>query len=651
MTLSIERSRSRRPITWLTLLGVLLLPVIIGGILVTALYNPVSRLGSMNAAIVNQDEPVTINGQVAPLGRQLTAGLVKGSDAADTSNLDWTISNADDAAKGLADGTYSAVITIPKGFSAAATSVSDGATAKQATISIETAPNALIVDDAITAQIATTATSVFGQELSKTYLQNVFVGFSTLSTKLGDAANGATQLATGAQSAAAGAAELPGGATKLGSGATSLASGATSLASGLDTLASSTSKSASGAGQLAAGITQTSDGLTNSGITAAAQQAAGYTATAANETATVASTVGGLNADCVASGASTAYCERVRNAASAAGTAATSAGTANGHAQGVSTGVAKLISGTTAGLAQISSSAQSLSSGLSQIASGTSQSATGARGLSSGATQLSSGAADLSTGAQSLSDGVATLATGTSDLATGLHTAASSVPSYTDAQSTQLATVVSNPVTATGVDTNIFGASAIPLLAMLALWFGGFGSFIALQAVSRHTLTSRRPSALIALRSLAPAAVIGAVQGLLVAGIVQVAASYDWGSWWVFAALCVIAGVAFAAVNQALVAVFGGAGRWISGLIGVLAVATGVVSTVPGVLSGIAGLMPTAPAYNAMLAALTSAGGLGAGVAGLAIWSLLAFIATTLAVASRRTVSARTLLAASPIPA
>jgi hypothetical protein len=51
---------------------VLLLPVLIGGILVAALYNPAERLDNMNAAIVNEDEPVTIDDQYVPLGRQLT---------------------------------------------------------------------------------------------------------------------------------------------------------------------------------------------------------------------------------------------------------------------------------------------------------------------------------------------------------------------------------------------------------------------------------------------------------------------------------------------------------------------------------------------------------------------------------------------------
>ncbi len=58
--------------------------------------------------------------------------------------------------------------------------------------------------------------------------------------------------------------------------------------------------------------------------------------------------------------------------------------------------------------------------------------------------------------------------------------------------------------------------------------------------------------------------------------------------------------------------------------------------------------MPTAPAYNGMVAALTSAGGYGAALAGLVIWAVLAFAATIIAVVRRRTTTARAVLKASP---
>lgn len=669
--LAIERARSRRPVTWLTIVGVLLLPVVIGGILVAALYNPVERLDSLTAAVVNEDEPVTIDGQTVPLGRQLTAGLVEGSEDLD-SNLTWTISNADDAASGLADGTYAAVITIPENFSAAATSTQPGEVPEKATIEVQTPPDSLIVDDAITAQVANAAASTMGTELSSVYLENVLLGFTTLGDQLGTAADGAQQLADGAQQAADGAAELPGGIAQLGDGAGQLASGATELANGLGQIGDGIGGAAGGARELGAGLDAAAAGVNNQQLLDAANASSTNAGTAAQQTQALAlllgnpdtknpglaQQLGALYAQCnpVASGA--AFCTQLGAlaaglgaAAEDAGTAAVSAGTAAGYAGPTARGIATLMSETSAGLTGAANGARELASGLDQLQSATGRSAEGARQLSSGASQLASGAGQAADGATTLADGIAELATGNQELASGLATASESLPSYTDAEATDLATVVADPVEATGVGTSLFGASAVPLLATLALWFGGLGTFIALQAVSRRALTSRAPSALLALRSYLPAAALGAVQGLLVAGVVQLAASYSWAEWSAFAAVSVVAGIAFAAVNQALVAVFGGAGRWIAALVGVLAVATGVVSTAPGALSDIAGFMPTAPAYEGMLAALTSASGIGAAFAGLVIWTLIALAATMLAVARRRTTSARALLEATPVTA
>ncbi len=664
MTLHIERARSRRPVTWLTLIGVLLLPVVIGGILVAALYNPVERLDGLQAAIVNEDEAVDIDGQLVPLGRQLTAGLVEGSDE-QPSNLTWTISNADDAAEGLADGTYTAVITIPENFSAAATSTRPGETPERATIEVQTPPDSLIVDDAITAQVTTAAASLMGDQLSQVYLENVFLGFTTLGDQLGEAASGAHDLADGAGQAGDGARALADGFPQLSSGAGGLADGAGALQSGLGTIANGTRDAASGASQLAAGVNQGAADLEASGLvpdqlTQVAGGAAAATSAAATEAKAASDSLRTLADTCTQS---EAFCEQLD---AAAVSTATASAALNGNGTAQNPGAVFLTTSTRDGLAQFDSAATAqfaaqfrtiagnvaaLGGGLTQLADGVDQSAAGAGQLSSGASQLAGGLDEAGTGASSLADGVAAIADGTSTLADGLDQASTALPSYSDTEASSLADVVANPVAADGVGTSLFGASAIPLLSMLALWFGGLGTFIALQAVSRRALTAREPSALLALRSFAPGAAIGAAQGLLVAGVVQLAASYEWGQWWAFAGVSVVAGIAFAAVNQALVAVFGGAGRWGSALIGVLAVAAGVVSTVPGVLSSLAGLMPTSPAYNGMVAALTESAGVGAALAGLTVWAVLSFGATVLAVARRRTTSAHALLMAAPAAA
>ncbi|OCG76211.1 YhgE/Pip domain-containing protein [Microbacterium sediminis] len=739
---TLERARSRKPITWLTVIGVLLLPAVIGGVLVAALYNPTERLENMSAAIVNLDEPVTIDGQYTPLGRQLAAGLVEGSDDLD-SNLDWVLSNEDDASEGLRDGTYQAIVTIPEEFSAAATSSGQSLAgsddpAQKATIEVTTAPDARLVDGAITAQVADVATATLGDMLSEATLSNLLIGFTTMGDQLGDAADGAAQLATGAGEARGGADQLSSGATQLAdgigtlgdgigqlaTGASAATDGATQLADGIATLAGGlrgdgtpanpglaggAAALSDGAGQLATGLDQVNAGLNGDGTAAnpglapsADQLAAGLAqgveqiratdivpaeleqaaAGAAQGAQGLADGLEGLSAACRVS-AAPAFCDQLDAlAASAPGVAQAAAGTqrgltsindtvpgatadglapAVGGAQQLAGGLGTLAANTPAlasgahdlasgasgladGATQSADGVDQLAAGASSLASGLGQLTTGAEQAAAGTPQLADGASQLSTGASELGDGLGELAGGASSLAGGLDQAVAAVPSYGESEAQDLASVVADPVGADGTDDSLFGASAIPLLAAVVLWFGALATFLALRAVTARALTSRRSSVLLAGGALLPAALIGAVQGALVAGVAQLAAGYDAATAWAFLGASMLVGIGFAAVHQALVAVFGGAGRWIAAIVGALALAVGIVSTLPDALRGVTSFLPTTTAFDALLAVATGTDGAGAAIAGVLIWAVLAFLVSTIAVARRRSVSAKALL-------
>ncbi|UJP08984.1 YhgE/Pip family protein [Microbacterium sp. KUDC0406] len=679
MTL-IERARSRRPITWLTIIGVLLLPVVIGGLLVAALQNPTQSLDRMTAAIVNLDEPVTIDGQYTPLGRELSSGLVEGSDDMD-SNLTWVISNEDDAAEGLGDGTYQAVVTIPKNFSRNATSggqaIADGGgSAQQAQIQVTTPQDARVADDLITSQIANVAATSMGSMLSEATLGNVLIGFGTIGDQLSEAADGADQLASGAKDAAKGAAALPAGAqgladganqlssgaSQLGDGAGELAAGASQLGSGLDTIAGKTREVGAGATKLGAGLTSGAAALEKSGLVpddltkaangsaqASAGVADGVTKLSAGMDELLGYCAGRMETDPVCIGLTQMKDGMPELIDGANLSSQAAAGTAAGLGQFDAQATKKL----STQLSTAGSGATALASGLGQLAGGIDQSADGARGLSTGASkiatgndgiatgaaQLGDGATQLADGATELGSGLDKLAGGTGDLADGLHTASSSLPSFSEKESTSLASVVTNPVKADVANSSLFGATAIPLLVAIVLWFGSLASYVVMRAMPERVLTSRRSSMALALRGFWPAALIGAAQGVLVSLIVQIVADYDAATWWSFAGIAVLAGIAFAAVNQALVAVFGGIGRWVGVLVGVLAVATGLISTVPGWLASLGAAMPTAPALSGLIDAS------GAAAAGLVVWAVLSLLATTLSVALRRTTSAKAVLA------
>ena len=158
MTRRITPATPSRRITWFTLLGLVLVPLAAGAVLLAGLWDPTARLHHVTAAVVNEDQPVTIKEQTVPLGRRLAAGLVDGGDT----NYTWVLTDAADARSGVADGTYAAVVTIPKAFSAAATSTAGGAaSARQATIDVATTNRSRALDNALTAVITSTARQVF----------------------------------------------------------------------------------------------------------------------------------------------------------------------------------------------------------------------------------------------------------------------------------------------------------------------------------------------------------------------------------------------------------------------------------------------------------------------------------------------------------
>ncbi|MEU4363359.1 hypothetical protein [Promicromonospora sp. NPDC023987] len=438
--------------------AVALLPLMILGLLISALWNPQDRLDTVKAAIVNLDEPVEVEGQTVPLGRQLAAGLVSGGETADAAageaaavpasdaSYDWEIADASSAADGLADGTYAAVVTIPEGFSAAATSFGgdDPAEARQATIDVATPANGRVLDDALAQVVAQTATGVLGSTLTETYVDNVLVGFSTLSEELGKAADGADQLADGATEAGEGAEELADGAHQTSAGVAGLGDGVSSLAGGAGEWASGAGEWAAGADQAAAGVDRLADG--------AGQSAAGAAdlASGADELATgtagVADGVKGLAGGLAETSAS------LQGTSGAPGPAAAATQLATG-ATGVSGGVAELVDGLEkacavpavdprlialceqlpelkkldAGAKQVAEGAAGLAGTPGKKPTGLYELQAGIAGLSQGANELSVGAEQVSGGASALADGAHQLSDGLTELQTGADQAAAGV--------------------------------------------------------------------------------------------------------------------------------------------------------------------------------------------------------------------------------
>lgn len=630
------RALASGPLTWRTWTGLIAVPLIIMGLLTWAFWTPDTNHGTAKAAVVNTDEPVQVNGQTIPLGRQLAGDLTHSEDSAYT----WVLTDADDAAAGLADGSYAATVTIPKDFSARATSAATGKPldARQAQLQVQTSDAAGVTDPGLADHIAQATQRTLNQQIVQTYLDNVYIGFTTLHQQVGQAADGAAQLADGTRQLSDAAAQLATGADQLADGTAQLAAGSGKLASGLTQAERDTAQLPALTRQLADGADQVADGN---------EQLAGVVVPLANRIIAAIDAVPSASSaarqfrqladECTGTAA---FCGELRQAADRFATDAgkidgvkatvrANAVKARDSVQALATGARKVADGN----AQLATKSRELAAGIASAASG-------ARQLDSGVRAADSGAHRLADGAGQLKDGATKVDSGAQELATQLAKGRDQVPSYTDAERAHLKTVAADPSTATTDGTPI-GTLALTLFAALALWALALATYIVTRAVPDGVLTAREPTWRIILRAAIPGATAAGLAALAITAIAVPVLKLGVAGTLGFLLIALLAASAFVALNQAATAIFGRAGRIASLAVLVLAGATGIVSTLPGPLYALADYLPTHGAVLALRAAATDGTGLTTGVAQLAAWLLVGTLVSILVTDRRRYLSSR----------
>jgi putative membrane protein len=670
----------------LTAAVVLLLPLAVGLALLGSLQGRLDRLDAVPAAVVNADRIVTTgtgdDAQTVAAGRLLAATLTNPPDGTDV-GFGWTLTDADDAAAGLASGSYAAVLTIPADFSAAASS-SGGDDPVQATVQVQGDDARSAVTAVLADQIAQVAATTMGRQITGTYLDGVYVGFNQIADQMGQAADGAQQAADGAASLAAGTGQVAGGADQLATATAQLASGATALAAGAGTLDAGADRVAGGAAGLADGTRALAGGAAAAG-SGAAELAAGIAAVDARvhdlpagagaveqDAAAVlaqADAVAALGAGCA--GGDVTQCEQLRvtvqdghgSLRAAAERVRTGAAGVAGAAGGLVAGLDELTAASGAVAAgsaevataadQVAAGAATLSTGAAGVATGAAGVASGADGLSAGADQAAAGAAGLAAGAGQAASGAGSLADGVGSLSSGLTTGAQQVPTYDDDQRTTLATVVAAPVTTDDTTAPLTAQDPVlaPLVVPVAVWLGALVVLLVLPAVPRRAAYETAGAGRLVLRGWLPvAAVAGAQAVLLVVALplLDLRLTDPVG-----AVLVTLVGAAsFAAVNLALAALWGRAGLVVSlAFLAVQAASVGALiplATAPPFFRAVSGALPVPQLADALgVLALGAEGSWIRPVAGLLLWGAAGLALTVLAVRRARVrVPARELAAA-----
>ncbi|MCI7551686.1 MAG: YhgE/Pip domain-containing protein [Actinomycetaceae bacterium] len=232
---------------------VLVIPTFICLALLGANLGRVSTLGNPQAAIVNSDDPVTLQtGQMLPAGRQMIAAL---TDPARETNFEWSVVTSDTAASGLDDGTYDAVVTIPESFSSHVAGVLQSTSTAPGELIVSTSGESALIAD-LSDDIIQAAIDDLGTSFTVQYLTESLAATTQIRDGFTQASDGAAQLANGISQAEDGAAQLANGTDQLANGNTQLADGASQLAGGINELARGTVPLSQGAATLAGGLDQ-----------------------------------------------------------------------------------------------------------------------------------------------------------------------------------------------------------------------------------------------------------------------------------------------------------------------------------------------------------------------------------------------------------
>jgi putative membrane protein len=223
------------------------------------------------------------------------------------------------------------------------------------------------------------------------------------------------------------------------------------------------------------------------------------------------------------------------------------------------------------------------------------------------------GAALVETQVHNLADDGTALADKAHTLHGGLTRTASGLGTYDEATRTRVGDLAADPVAVDAQLRNADGgaeSALAPSFMALAAWLGALGAFLVLPAVSRR---DDRRWWLAVLRSLAAAGAVAVVGSLLMVLVLDLLLGVPVAQPVVLATSSVLVAVAFTALVQALVALFGTRG-WFAGLLllvlGIAASGLGVgASAVPGPLALVRPLLPLTYAIDAARGAIGGTGG------------------------------------------
>ncbi|WP_330295986.1 YhgE/Pip domain-containing protein [Streptomyces sp. NBC_00503] len=577
------------------LVALLLLPLLYGALYLWSFWDPYSRLDKVPVALVNADQGATVDGKRIDAGDEITRKLHA------SKTFDWREVSAEEAAKGLENGTYYLSLTMPADFSSKIAS-SSGADPATGALQVRTNDANNYIVGSISRTVFSEVRSAASTNASRGFLDKIFVSFSDLHDKTAEAADGADKLTDGAGKAQQGAkdladgldtakeknGELTGGLKKLNSAAGQLETGTKDIASGTQRLADKVGGVADQARPFLKDPKQLADSAELVADTAkVVKNHLDTFAKAAPGAATVTQRVSTGAADvyektCTkAAQPVPATCPQLKKLKEDAAEGAELAGDVNtlvkdsngdlttlrgqltdleNKARALAAKAPVLSSDLDAAVAQV----DALNTGAHKVATGMAKLHTGLGSATDGSGAIGEGVGKLGDGAHSLDGGLVKLVDGNGELAGGLHDGVGQIPDYDQQQREARTKVMADPVQLANQSLHKapnYGTGFAPYFIPLSLWVGAMVAYMLIAPLNRRALAAGASPWRIAFAGWLPVAGLGTLQ---VAALMSV---LHWGLGLQMArpaltiAFLMLVTGCFAAIVQWLNAKFGAAGR------------------------------------------------------------------------------------------
>ncbi|BAQ33480.1 YhgE/Pip domain-containing protein [Gardnerella vaginalis] len=568
---------------------VALIPLLYGSLYLWAFTNPYKTLDTVPVAVVVEDNGAIINGKMRNVGNEIKNRLKNQKDGSE--GFQWNFVNSAKANKGLKNGDYFMVATIPASFSKCIASAQyDTPTKAKLHVKYDQASNMLA------SQIGKTAFRTIRSEISEAiaqeYWEHMFAKVNSASDSLGAAANGAGALHEGSKSLQGGINKLADGSNKLSASLRKLQGGLGELQKGANTLTEANARSKEGAQYLAQktqdlanGAQQLSEGTqrlsaatdefyegaqklaassneleehVKAGNAETKTKLAGLLMQAQNPAVTKEDVLANLQSLAEGLGENSNFLETNLSALSA-GADKLSDGSLQikGGADAISQGFEAVNTGSN----KLAAGANSLAEGLAQVSNGSEKLNNGVNAAAQGSAKIVNGSDQLNSGAKKLSDNTPKLVEGAKKLHDGLKDAQKSGKINNIKQKSKM---MSAPVALKEHDyshVENYGTGFAPYFISIGLWVGALMATFVLRVMDRRAILNGMNPLKSALISFTPFVIMGVVQAVILMGVVHGALKLQIDNVGAFYALGIIASIVFMAIMQMIMVVFKIPGR------------------------------------------------------------------------------------------